>query len=77
MFVLQCLAGTNADPVVPGSQMGVVPAPKGCRKIQLLTGMSFRDGGEGGDEVSNTHSWPPPCRNRRAVTTSGFSVQHV
>lgn len=53
---------------------GVLPAPKGCRKIQFLTGMSFRGGGEGGDEVSNTHSWPPPRRNRRAVTTSGFSV---
>lgn len=42
--------------------------------IQLLNGMSFGDGGEGGDEVSSTRSWPPPHRNRRAVTTSGFSV---
>lgn len=67
MFVLQWLAGTNV-------QTGMVPAPEGCRKIQLLTGMSFRDGGEGGDEVSSTRSWPPPRRNRRAVTTSGFSV---
>lgn len=66
---MQCLAGTKGE---PGT--GVVPAPKGCGKIQLLTGVSFRDGGEGGDEVSNTRSWPPPCRNRRAVTTSGFSV---
>lgn len=36
--------------------------------------MSSGDGGEGGDEVSSTHSWPPPHTNRRAVTTSGFSV---
>lgn len=52
----------------------MVPAAKVCRKIQLLNGMSFGDRGEGGDEVSSTRSWPPPHRNRRAVTTSGFSV---
>lgn len=57
-----------------GAGTWVVPSPKGCRRIQLLNGMSFGDGGEGGDEVSSTRSWPPPRRNRRAVTTSGFSV---
>lgn len=31
-------------------------------------------GGEGGDEVSSTCSWPPPPRNRHAVSTSGVAV---
>lgn len=57
-----------------GAGTWVVPSPKGCRRIQLLNGMSFGDRREGGDEVSSTRSWPPPHRNRRAVTTSGFSV---
>ena len=41
--------------------------------MQLLISIGSGDGGEGGDEVSSARSWPPPRRNRRAVTTSGFS----
>lgn len=48
--------------------------PKGCRRTQLEDWTSFGAHWEGGDEVSSTRSWPPPRRNRRAVTTSGFSV---
>lgn len=39
-----------------------------------MHGLSFGDEGEGADEVSSARSWPPPRRNRRAVTTSGFAV---
>lgn len=71
--MLKCLQ-VPRESLALGAGTWVSPALKGSRTIQLLHGMSVGDGGEGGDEVSSTRSWPPPHRNRRAVTTSGFSV---
>lgn len=44
-----------------------------CRRTQLVDRTSPGEGRGGADEVSSARSWPPPRRNRRAVTTSGFS----